>query len=73
MPSHPIGSFNDSAVPLGTCVLTVWSTAPGAFAARAVLPDGTLREFSSAFELAQLLGSVGWLPVPAARGGPGLR
>ena len=73
MPSHPIGSFNDSAVPLCTCVITVWSTAPGAFAARAVLPDGTLREFSSAFELAQLLGSVGWLPVPAARGGPGLR
>jgi len=57
----------------GRLALGGWSTTPGAFAARAVLPDGTLPEFSSAFELAQLLRSVGWLPVPAPRGGPGLR
>jgi hypothetical protein len=73
MPPSPFENFNASAVPPGACVLAVWSTAPGAFAARAVLPDGTLHEFSGAFELAQLLGSLGWLPAPAPRGGPGLR
>lgn len=67
----PSARFGD--VPQGMCQVAVWGTAQGALCARAVLPDGRLCEVNDAFELAQLLGSLGWLPAPPGRGGPGLR
>jgi hypothetical protein len=50
-------------------LLTVWTPRPGAFSARAVLDDGTLRDFDSPFELVRFLSS----PVAPARLEQGLR
>lgn len=36
-------------------LLTVWCPRPGTFAARAVLADGSLRDFDSPFELVRFL------------------
>lgn len=55
--------------PASRCLLTVWSPRPGAFSARAVFDDGTLRDFDSPFELVRFL-SHPVLPVGSA---PGLR
>lgn len=49
--------------------LTVWSPRPGEFSARAVLDDGSLRDFDSPFELVRFLSS----PVASARMEQGLR
>lgn len=59
-----------ASVALGTtpprcCLLTVWSTGEAGFAARALLMDGTLHDFTSPFELARFLS----LPL-AARAAP---
>ncbi len=50
-------------------LLTVWSPRPGEFAARAVLADGTLRDFDNPFELVRFLAQ----PAPAPPPTPGLR
>lgn len=50
-------------------LLTVWCPRAGTFAARAVLADGSSREFDNPFELVRFLAAP---PVPAA-GGKGLR
>ncbi len=55
----------------GVCLLTVWGTGPGSFAAHAVLPDGTQHVINSAAELARLLRSLGWLPAPPRSPGLG--
>ncbi len=60
-------------VPLRCCLLTVWSTGPAGFAARAVLLDGTLRDFTSPFELARFLGSPMAASEAPAPGNPGWR
>jgi hypothetical protein len=55
-------------------LLTVWCPRPGHFAARAVLADGTLRDFDNPFELVRFLSRPlpveGEAPGPAS---PGLR
>lgn len=50
-------------------LLTVWLPRPGEFSARAVLDDGTLRDFESPFELVRFLSS----PVALPPAEPGLR
>lgn len=55
-------------------LLTVWCPRPGTFAARAVLADGSLRDFDSPFELVRFLSR----PAPdgsaaSAPATPGLR
>lgn len=73
MSHHPPPGLIGSLPLLGACQLTVWGTGPGVFEARVVLPDGSLHNFSTAFELALLLRSQGWLPAPAPPGSSGLR
>lgn len=51
-----------AAAPACRCLLTVWSSRPGDFSARAVMDDGTLRDFDSAFELVRFLTSTAPLP-----------
>lgn len=59
--------------PMRCCLLTVWSTGEAGFAARVVLMDGTLQDFTSPFELARFLS----LPLTARSAStpvkPGLR
>lgn len=50
-------------------LLTVWCPRPGEFAARALLADGSLRDFDSPFELARFLAQ----PLPPVVRPPGLR
>jgi hypothetical protein len=54
-------------------LLTVWSTGNAGFAARAVLMDGTLHDFTSPFELARFLSSPLAAPVSPTPARPGLR
>lgn len=57
------------ALPPRQLLLSVWCPRPGAFAARAVLGDGTLRDFDSPFELLRFLTQ----PPPPEPPPPGLR
>ena len=54
-------------------VLTVWCHRPGEFAARAVLADGTLRDFDSPFELVRFLAAPPVRPGAPAATPKGLR
>lgn len=54
-------------------LLTVWCLRPGEFAARAVLADGTLRDFDSPFELVRFLARPPPVPPPPAPPPQGLR
>lgn len=47
-------------------LLTVWCPRPGMFAARAVLADGSLRDFDSPFELVRFLSRPPPGPAPAS-------
>lgn len=62
----------DPAVPAALSrqlLLTVWCPRPGVFAARALLADGTLRDFDSPFELVRFLAR----PAATPAASPGLR
>ena len=50
-------------------LLSVWCSRPGEFAARAVLDDGSVRDFRDPFELVRFLSR----PAPPAGPTPGLR
>jgi hypothetical protein len=50
-------------------LLSVWCTRPGEFAARAVLADGSVRDFKDPFELVRFLSR----PLPPTAPTPGLR
>ena len=50
-------------------LLSVWSHGSGAFAARVVLADGSVRDFQDPFELVRFLAT----PIPPAGHNPGLR
>ncbi|MCB1996158.1 MAG: hypothetical protein KDG57_09830 [Rhodoferax sp.] len=64
MPHPPV-----PAQPPWQLVLTVWYPAKGEFRARAVMADGSLRDFDSPFELARFL----YRPPPASPLPSGLR
>jgi hypothetical protein len=66
------GGVLAGTAPLRCCLLTVWSTGPAGFAARALLLDGTARDFTSPFELARFL-SAPLTPETPTPGSPGLR
>lgn len=68
----PAGMATRAAAPR-CCMLTVWSTGDAGFAARAVLMDGTLHDFTSPFELARFLSSPLAAPVSPTSTQPGLR
>lgn len=67
--TSPAAAMATRAAPPRCCLLTVWSTGDAGFAARAVLMDGTLHDFTSPFELARFLSSPLALPTPPAQHG----
>lgn len=69
----PAAGVAPGTTPPRCCLLTVWSTGEAGFAARAVLMDGTLHDFTSPFELARFLSlplAAQTAPTPVK---PGLR
>jgi hypothetical protein len=55
-------------------LLSVWAPRPGGFAARAVLADGSLRDFDNPFELVRFLSAPSPPAGPSRPGqGGGLR
>ncbi len=71
--TSPTAGMATRAAPPRCCLLTVWSTGNAGFAARAVLMDGTLHDFTSPFELARFLSSPLAAPVSPTPARPGLR
>jgi hypothetical protein len=65
----PEAAMEPRPTPVRQLLLTVWCPRPGEFVARALLPDGTLREFTSPFELVRFLAR----PEPPPPAAPGLR
>lgn len=66
----PVPQVEPARAPPRQFLLTVWWGAAGDFRARAVLADGSLRDFDSPFELARFLSQP---PGPQAGAPPGLR
>lgn len=71
--TSPAAGMAARAAPPRCCLLTVWSTGEAGFAARAMLMDGTLHDFTSPFELARFLGSPLAAPLTPTPGQAGLR